>query len=78
MTARWQGTKVPQATPGRLRDLAAVIGALAALAWPIVVLLIRVRRVRLKLGHREFEAEWVLREEDCGRRATDRGSSEQS
>jgi hypothetical protein len=48
-----------------LRDIAAIVGALAALAWPIVVLLIRVRRIRVKLGPDGFEIESALREDEA-------------
>jgi hypothetical protein len=69
--ARRPKAKESQATPSRLRDIAAIIGALAALAWPVVVLLTRVRRIRLTVGHGGFEIESVLRDAD----AADGGSS---
>jgi hypothetical protein len=45
----------------RVRDLAAIIGALAALAWPIAVVLIRVRRIRLTIGSAVLEVESTAR-----------------
>jgi hypothetical protein len=47
-------TPTPQS---KLRDLAAIVGALAALAWPIAVVLIRVRRLRLRIGSAVLEVE---------------------
>jgi hypothetical protein len=45
----------------KLRDLAAIIGALAALAWPIAVVLLRVRSIRLRIGSAVFEVESTAR-----------------
>jgi hypothetical protein len=44
-----------------VRDLAAIIGALAALAWPIAVVLIRVRSIRLTIGSAVLEVESTAR-----------------
>lgn len=61
MTQR-RRTKTPPAIGSSLWGIAAIIGALAALAWPLVVILIRVRRIRLKLGPGGLEVELVPRE----------------
>ena len=45
----------------KLRDLAAIIGALAALAWPIATVLIRVRSIRVKIGSAVVEVESTAR-----------------
>ena len=45
----------------KLRDLAAIIGALAVLAWPIAVVIIRVRSIRFRIGSAVFEMESTAR-----------------
>jgi hypothetical protein len=47
-------------TNTRLFGIAAVLGGVAACAWPVAILLTRVRRLRCRVGPDGFEAEWEL------------------
>jgi hypothetical protein len=51
----------PPASQTKLRDFAAIIGALAALAWPIAAVLIRARRIRLTIGSAVLEVDSTAR-----------------
>ena len=47
-------------TTSRLFGVAAVLGALAACAWPVAILLTRIRRLHCRVGPDGFGAEREL------------------